>query len=130
MKQARQNSLGGCPVARTIPVDIEIADAIRAEILADLSIVYLVGDELFRIGKIDAVMAGEACGGQLTRMCTSLAPASRRFTTRARAVVPRTIESSTTTTRFPATASLIRFSFTRTLKSRMSCVGWRKVRPM
>ena len=34
-------------------------------------------------------------------MCTSFAPASRRLTTRARAVVPRTIESSTTTTRFP-----------------------------
>jgi len=63
-------------------------------------------------------------------MCTSFAPASRKLLTRAREVVPRTMESSTTTTRFPATISLIRFSFTRTSKSRMSWLGCKNVRPM
>ncbi len=69
------------------------------------------------------------CGGQLTSTCTSLAPASLRLFTRALQVVPRTIESSTTITRLPFTSSSIRLSFTRTSKSRMSCEGWRKLRP-
>ena len=37
--------------------------------------------------------------------------------------------SSTTTTRFPRTSSLMRFNFTRTSKSRISCDGCRKLRP-
>ena len=69
------------------------------------------------------------CGGQLTSTWTSLAPASFRLLTRALQVVPRTMESSTTMTRLPLTSSVIKLSFTRTSKSRISCEGWRKLRP-
>src|SRR2546422_635890 len=48
-------------------------------------------------------------GGQLTRTWTSFAPASLRLFTRALQVVPRTIESSTTTTRLPFTSAPMRF---------------------
>ena len=39
------------------------------------------------------------------RTCTSAAPASKSIATSCRVVLPRTIESSTATTRFPATSS-------------------------
>ena len=44
-------------------------------------------------------------------------------------VVPRTIESSMSTMRFPATISRTGFSFTFTPKLRMVCFGSMKVRP-
>ena len=47
------------------------------------------------------------------RTCTSAAPASRSIRTRARWVLPRTIESSTTTSRLPAITSRRGFSFSR-----------------
>ena len=62
-------------------------------------------------------------------MCTSVAPASRRAATSLRLVVPRTIESSITTTRLPASTSGSGLSFTRMPASRMAWVGWMKVRP-
>ena len=40
-------------------------------------------------------------GGEETRMCTSSAPAARTISTILRLVVPRTMESSTSTTRLP-----------------------------
>jgi hypothetical protein len=66
---------------------------------------------------------GFMCGGQLTSTWTSLAPACLRLVTRDLQVVPRTMESSTMTTRLPRTRSAMRLSFTRTLKSRMSLGG-------
>jgi hypothetical protein len=48
----------------------------------------------------------------------------------ARVVVPRTIESSTTTRRLPAMFSLIGLSLRRTPRLRSSWVGAMNVRPM
>ena len=57
------------------------------------------------------------------------APAPRIIFTILRLVVPRTIESSTTTTRRPSSISRIGFSFTFTPKCRMPCLGSMNVRP-
>ena len=50
------------------------------------------------------------------RRWTSRAPASRTILTILRLVVPRTMESSTTTTRLPFTTCLTGFSFSFTPK--------------
>ena len=63
-------------------------------------------------------------------MWTSRAPASRTSWTIRREVVPRTIESSTSTIDFPSRFFLIGFSLIRTARSRAACVGMMKVRPM
>ena len=63
------------------------------------------------------------------RTCTSDAPASNSICTIARVVLPRTIESSTTTTRLPAT-SASGLNFKRTPSRRSSWSGWMNVRPM
>ena len=91
-------------------------------------LLFLGGDELPLGGEVDAVVAGEAVGGQLTSMLTSLAPASRRLI-RERVVVPRMMESSTITTRLPLRRSRTGLSLIRTEKSRMVWEGWMKVRP-
>ena len=57
------------------------------------------------------------------------APASRSILTILRLVVPRTIESSTTTTRLPRSTSPTGFSLSRTPKWRMLCCGSMNVRP-
>ena len=44
-------------------------------------------------------------------------------------LVPRTIESSISMTRLPASTAWLGLSFIRTLNSRASWVGWIKVRP-
>ena len=44
-------------------------------------------------------------------------------------VVPRTIESSTTTSRLPWIASGMGLSFSFTPRSRSDCDGWMNVRP-
>ena len=64
------------------------------------------------------------------RMCTSAAPASRSKRTSLRVVLPRTIESSTTTSRFPAMARFSGLSFRRMPCWRMVWLGEMKVRPM
>ena len=64
------------------------------------------------------------------RTCTSSAPASLSIATMRREVVPRTIESSTSTTRLPRTIDRTADSFIRTPFSRSSCLGWMNVRPM
>jgi hypothetical protein len=46
-----------------------------------------------------------------------------------RLVVPRTMESSMTTTRLPRKVSLTGFSFSLTPKWRIDCSGSMKVRP-
>ena len=68
-------------------------------------------------------------GGEPMRRWISSAPASRSRPTSPRLVVPRTRESSTTTTRRPSMISSTGLYFIRTLKSRPACVGWMKVRP-
>src|SRR5947199_388747 len=56
------------------------------------------------------------------RTCTSRAPASRTIFTILRLVVPRTIESSTTTTRLPFTTWRTGFSFSFTPKCRIDAI--------
>ena len=62
--------------------------------------------------------------------CTSRAPESRSCPTMRRHVVPRTMESSITIRRFPSILYRIGESLMRTESSRISFVGWMKVRPM
>lgn len=68
-------------------------------------------------------------GGAETAKCTSLAPASRSSLTIRPQVVPRTIESSISTTRLSFTVSAMTLSLMRTAFSRWPWVGWMKVRP-
>jgi hypothetical protein len=68
-------------------------------------------------------------GGLEMRKCTSLAPASRIMWTIFTEVVPRTIESSMSTMRLPATTARLALCFMRTPSARMLCVGSMKVRP-
>ena len=63
------------------------------------------------------------------RTCTSLAPAARTILTILRLVVPRTIESSTRTTRLPSRMLRTGLSFTLTPKCRIDDCGWMNVRP-
>ena len=69
-------------------------------------------------------------GGEEMRTCTSRAPAERSIFTILREVVPRMMESSTSTTFLPSKRSRIALSLTRTPKWRIDWVGWMKVRPM
>ncbi|CAM5739892.1 hypothetical protein SALBM311S_04878 [Streptomyces alboniger] len=62
-------------------------------------------------------------------MWTSAAPASRSMRTRARWVLPRTIESSTTTRRLPLMTSFSGFSFSLIPSWRIVWEGWIDVRP-
>ena len=66
----------------------------------------------------------------MSRRCTSAAPASRSIFTSCFCVVPRTTESSTTTSRLPAMFSLSGLSFMRTPRARISWLGAMNVRPM
>ena len=61
-------------------------------------------------------------------MCTSSAPASRSILTIWRVVLPRTIESSTTTRRLPSTTSRSGLNFIRRPCLRSSWPGWMNVR--
>ena len=62
-------------------------------------------------------------------MCTSLAPAALISFTILRLVVPRTIESSISTTRLPSRMLRTGFSLIFTPKWRIDCCGSMKVRP-
>ena len=68
-------------------------------------------------------------GGEEMRTWTSAAPASRSIRTRARWVLPRTMESSTTTSRLPSMTSRRGLSLRRMPSWRRVWVGWMKVRP-
>ena len=63
------------------------------------------------------------------RRWTSAAPASRSMLTIACMVVPRTMESSTTTSRLPSMFSRRGLSLTRTLALRWAWLGAMNVRP-
>src|SRR2546423_3634125 len=41
------------------PINVKVSEAVDPEILADFGERHLIRDQLFRIGKIDSVMAGE-----------------------------------------------------------------------
>ena len=58
-----------------------------------------------------------------------LGPASRTMRTILRLVVPRTMESSISTTRLPSITCRTGFSLRRTPKSRTRCSGSMNVRP-
>ena len=60
-------------------------------------------DELVLVGQVDPVEAGADDRGDEMRTCTSAAPESKSIATSCCVVLPRTIESSTATTRFPNT---------------------------
>ena len=62
-------------------------------------------------------------------MWTDAAPASRSIRTIARWVLPRTIESSTTTTRLPRITDSRALSLSRMPSWRSVCEGWMNVRP-
>ena len=68
-------------------------------------------------------------GGEAMRICTSLAPASRTICTIFWLVVPRTIESSTSTTRLPSIMRRLALCLRRTPMWRIESPGWMKVRP-
>ena len=68
-------------------------------------------------------------GGELTRRCTSVAPASNSICTSLRVVEPRTIESSTTTTRWPRSTEGSALNLSLTPRSRSPWSGWMNVRP-
>ena len=63
------------------------------------------------------------------RKWTSRAPAARIMWMIFREVVPRTMLSSTTTTRLPSMTARAGFSFSFTPKLRMDCWGSMNVRP-
>ena len=73
---------------------------------------------------------GWRTGGELTRTCTSAAPPSRSSCTSGPAVLPRTMLSSTSTTRLPSRLARSGLYFRCTPARRSRSSGWMKVRPM
>ena len=67
-------------------------------------------------------------GGELMRRWTSAAPASNSICTSRRVVLPRTMESSTTTSRLPLITEVSGLSFMRMPTWRRLSSGWMKVR--
>ena len=73
---------------------------------------------------------GKRTGGAAEAKYTLSAPASRAICTISRLVVPRTIESSTSSTFLSLNSTPIAFSFWRTDFLRIACPGMMKVRPI
>ena len=73
---------------------------------------------------------GKRTGGAAEAKNTLRAPDSRAICTISRLVVPRTIESSTSSTFLPLNSIAIALSFWRTERVRTACPGMMKVRPM
>ena len=74
---------------------------------------------------------GQRTGGAVMRTWTSAAPpTSRSIVTSCSWVVPRTMVSSSSTRRLPATTSGSGLYFMRAPSLRSRCVGSMKVRPM
>jgi hypothetical protein len=73
---------------------------------------------------------GWRMGGQATRTCTSAAPAWRNSANSGPDVLPRTIESSTSTTRLPERLAGSGLNFIATRAWRSASVGSMNVRPM
>ena len=102
-KHALQNVLAARVSHRLAqPLEREVAQRVGGDVAGDLVGRVGGGDELLARRRVDAVVAGPAWwAGLEMRRCTSRAPAALSILTIFREVVPRTIESSTTTTRLP-----------------------------
>ena len=83
-----------------------------------------------RVGMSMPYTFGYRTGGAAEAKNTFFAPLSRAICTISRLVVPRTIESSTSSTFLSLNSIAMAFSFWRTLFLRISCPGMMKVRPM
>ena len=129
VKQARQKS-SGLPLAGQQPLERQVAERVHAQVVADLLHRLERADELAPAGRVDAVEAGVGDGRRAdAEVDLPRARARRSRRTSLRLVVPRTMESSTTTTRRPSRASRTGLNLIRTLESRPDCCGWMKVRP-
>src|SRR4029078_8551892 len=60
IKTSEAKRIGGPPGGLDHSFDVEIAETIDIEVLADFFHRHLVSDQFFRIGKIYSVMTGEA----------------------------------------------------------------------
>ena len=109
-------------------VDLQISQGICTDNLANILYAAVISNQLFSCRNI-CTKIGHKNGGELILTCTSLAPASLSIFTIRSDVVPRTIESSIMIILLPSTASFNTFSFTRTLDSRLLCLGLMKVLP-
>ena len=89
-----------------------------------------VGRQQLALSPVSMPEARQRWGGDMIRRWTSAAPDWRSMATTARVVVPRTMESSTTTSRLPSMFSRSGLSFIRTAMSRISWLGAMNVRPM
>src|SRR6266705_4745931 len=63
VKTSEAKRIGGPAGRLDHSFDVEVAETIDIEILADFFHRHLVSDQLFRIGKIDSVMTCETMGG-------------------------------------------------------------------
>ena len=108
----------------------QVAHTVDAKEVSNLIDVPVVGQQLFLGGEIDTIVA-RVSDGRATDTHVDLFGARPRegCLILPRVVVPRTIESSTTTTRLPATTSWITASFSLTANSRSFCSGEMNVRP-
>jgi hypothetical protein len=96
-------------------VDRQEGQRIRADEGAHLFERMGGGEQLVALGRVDAVDSRDGViGGLAMRMCTSRAPASRIICTIFTEVVPRTMESSTSTMRLPATTARLALCLSRT----------------
>lgn len=108
----------------------KIAQGIHTDDLRDFLHCVVVCNQVFRLVNVRAIVAGGDKGGALTLMWISLAPARRSRSITPRQVVPRTMESSISTMRFPSTSARMGLSLRLTPISRSSWVGEMNVRPM
>ena len=102
VKQASQNPAPGAPVEVDQPVEGQVGQRVDVEVVADLLDLEVGGQQLGPRCRCPCRRStASGTGGEVMRRCTSAAPASRSICTSWRCVVPRTIESSTTTSRLP-----------------------------
>jgi hypothetical protein len=104
--------------------------AVGADLRRDLGVGAAVGDQFARRRHVDAVDVRVAHGRRGRREEDRLAPDSRAICTISRLVVPRTIESSTSSTFLPLNSMPIALSFWRTDFRRTAWPGMMNVRPM
>ncbi|CFP69052.1 Uncharacterised protein [Bordetella pertussis] len=83
----------------------------------------------FWVGMSMPYTLGNRTGGAAEAKYTLLAPAARAMSTISRLVVPRTMESSTSSTFLPLNSMPMAFSFWRTDLRRTAWPGMMNVRP-
>ena len=99
-------------------LNAQIAQRVRPDQLVDLLDGVAGGNQVFLVGNVGAEVArvGERRGADAVVYLAAPASRSRRMVRAL--VVPRTMESSTSTTRLPLTVDVMAFSLMRTLLSR------------